>query len=367
MNLMFVTPGMLFGGAERVISILSNEWIKLGIKVSIVIIGKDKRCVYDLSEEINIIYLNGLKKERIFPHLNLVKDIRKVVKENRPDAIISFMNDACAYVAVSIFGLKIPLFYSERNDPNKVNQDTKNKIYRKIVEFFSRGIVFQTDGARQCYSLRVQKKSKVILNPLNIDNFPECDYLSSKEEIVSVGRLSLQKNQKLLIEAFNIVNKKYPNYKLKIYGNGNLKYELLGLIEKLGLENSVFLMGNSNNILEEIKNSKLFVLTSNFEGLPNALMEAMAVGLPCISTDCSPGGARMLIENEKNGYIVPCNDKEILAQTIIKVLSNEKALKKIGEEAKKIKIKVYSSKIAKEWLKFILEKIRNGKNEKVEL
>lgn len=363
MNLMFITPGMLFGGAERVISILSNEWSKLGSKVSIVIVGKDKKCVYDLYKEVNVIYLNGLKKDKIFPHFNLVKDIRKVIKENKPDAVISFMNDTCAYTAISMLGLKIPLFYSERNDPNKVNQDIKNRIYRKIVEFFSKGVVFQTDGAKQCYSLRVQKKSKVILNPLNIDNFPECDYLFSKEEIVSVGRLSPQKNQKLLIEAFNIVSKEYPNYKLKIYGNGNLKDELLGLIEKLGLKNSVFLMGSSNNVLNEIKNSSLFVLTSDFEGLPNALMEAMAVGLPCISTDCSPGGARMLIEDGKNGYIVPCNNKEILARTMIKALSNKETLRKTGKEAKKIKEKLDSKNIAKLWMDFLACNIEDYKNE----
>lgn len=363
MNLMFITPGMLFGGAERVISILSNEWTKMGIKVSIVITSEHRECVYPLSKEIRLIHLNGLKKEKIFPHIELIKDIRKIIKEKKPDAVISFMNDICAYTAISILGLKIPLFYSERNDPNKVNQDIKNKIYRKIVEFFSTGIVFQTEGAKKCYSVSVQKKSKVILNPMIINNFPECDYSFLNEEIVSVGRLVYQKNHKLLIEAFSIVIKKYPTYKLKIYGSGNLKGELFQLIEKLGLENSIFLMGNSNNVLNEIKRSKLFVLTSNFEGLPNALIEAMAIGLPCISTDCSPGGARMLIEEGKNGYIVPCDDKNILAEMIIKILSDNKKLKEIGEEAKKIKIKVDSKKIAQSWLEFFKDKIEDNKNE----
>lgn len=363
MNLMFITPGMLFGGAERVISILSNEWIKMGIKVSIIITGEQKECVYPLSEEINLIYLNGLKKEKMFPHLEFIKDIRQIIKEKKPNAVISFMNDTCAYAAISMLGLKIPLFYSERNDPNKVNQDMKNKVYRKIVEIFSRGIVFQTEGAKKCYSTNVQKKSKVILNPMITNNFPECDYSFLNKEIVSVGRLSHQKNHKLLIEAFDIVVKKYPTYKLKIYGSGNLKSELFQLIKKLGLENNVFLMGNSNNILNEIKKSKLFILTSNFEGLPNALMEAMAIGLPCISTDCSPGGARMLIKEGINGYIVPCGDKKLLAKRIIEILPDNKKLKEIGEEAKKIKIKVDSKKIAQSWIEFFKDKIEDNKNE----
>lgn len=363
MNLMFITPGMIYGGAERVISILSNEWIKLGINVTIVITSEETSCVYSLSDKIELVYLNGLNKDKFLPHLDLIKRLRKLIKEKNPDKIISFMNDTCAYTIISTIGLNIPIFYSERNDPNNVNQDIKNKIFKKIVEICAKGIVFQTEGAKLYYSKKVQKKSKVILNPMNLENLPLCSHLERKKEIVTIGRLENQKNQSLLIKAFSIIYKKYPDYVLKIYGKGSLKEKLLKLIKELKLEDKVYLMGNSKNVLNEIKDSSLFVLSSDYEGLPNALMEAMVIGLPCISTDCSPGGARMFIEDGKNGYIVPCNNKEELIKAMDKVLASRLIAKKIGEEAKKLKDNVKSEIIAKQWLDFLELNIKDKKNE----
>lgn len=199
---------------------------------------------------------------------------------------------------MAITGLHIPLIYSERNDPNRVNQRKVDKIYRKIVEHRADEFVFQTTGAQKCYPKKVQKRSVVILNPLDVTGFPTHDFTVEKKEIVTVGRLEPQKNQKLLINAFSELAKDFPDYTLIIYGEGSLRNELENYIISKGLQSKVVLPGVKNNIQEYIKDASLFVLSSDYEGIPNALIEAMAIGLPCVSTDCSPGGARELIADE---------------------------------------------------------------------
>lgn len=353
MRIMFVTPSMNYGGAERVISILCNEWEKQKHSICLVITGENSKCVYPLAKGIKIVCLRGIDAANKFTHLKLIKKIRRIIRIEAPDVVITFINDICAYTAISMIGFKIPLIYSERNDPNKVNQRKKDKIFRKIAEYFSKGIVFQTRGAQLCYSKNVQKKSTIILNPMNIVDLPKCDYENIRQEIVAVGRLEPQKNHKLLIEAFSKITDKYPEYILKIYGTGSLEQKLKEQIKNLSLETKVFLMGNSNHILDDIKKASLFVLSSDFEGLPNSLIEAMALGLPCLSTDCSPGGAREVIKNGENGLLTKCGDANQLAEAMMFLLEKRCRSIEFGKKAMHIREKVESSHIADCWLAFI--------------
>lgn len=353
MKIMFVTPAMTYGGAERVISILCNEWDKKNHTVSIIITGENEQCVYPLSKRVGCICLGGINKSNKYPHLELITKIRQEISEEKPDIVIAFMNDTCAYTAIAMLGLKTPLIYSERNDPKKVNQSKKDKIYRKIAEYFSKGIVFQTYGAQKCYSKRVQKKSAIILNPMNIMGLPECDYKNMKKEIVTVGRLEPQKNHKLLIDAFAKIAEKFSEYNLKIYGTGSLENELKEQIQKLHLESRILLMGNSKHVLEDIKQASQFVFSSDFEGLPNSLIEAMALGLPCISTDCSPGGAREVIKDGENGLLTECGNVDELAKAMCYLLDNQDKANEFGRKAKDVKFRVESGYIANCWIEFI--------------
>ena len=308
MRCLFVAPGMLFGGAERVMSILANEWGKRNVETMILVTETDAISKYHLSDKVTMISCLEDKKNAKIPHFVIVKRVREICKKWQPDVVISLYNNLCALTALAIIGLNIPLIYSERNDPNKTNQRPIDRLYRKIVEHMADKIVFQTTGAQRCYSKSVQEKSAVILNPLNTDGFPIHDFLHEKSEIVSVGRLEAQKNQKLLIDAFTLIANDFPEYQLTIYGEGSLRKELEDYIKAKGLQERVFLPGSKNNIQEHIKDASLFVLSSDYEGIPNALIEAMAIGLPCVSTDCSPGGARELIEEGISGLITPCSD-----------------------------------------------------------
>ena len=207
----------------------------------------------------------------------------------------------------------------------------------------------------------MQKRSAVILSPLDVTGFPTHDFTVERKEIVTVGRLEPQKNQKLLINAFSELAKKIPDYTLVIYGEGSLRKELEKFIESKGLKDRIFLPGAKNNIQEYIKDASLFVLSSDYEGIPNALIEAMAIGLPCVSTDCSPGGARELITNGENGVIVECRNSNELATAMARLLTDRESAKKMGTNAKKIYTRVDKNLVCNRWLDLIRD-CRGRKN-----
>ena len=196
----------------------------------------------------------------------------------------------------------------------------------------------------------------MILNPLDTSAFPTHDFLNEKKEIVSVGRLEPQKNQKLLIESFSMLAEELSDYNLVIYGEGSLRKELEAFVESKGLTNRVFLPGAKSGIQNYIKDASLFVLSSDYEGIPNALIEAMAIGLPCVSTDCSPGGAKELIVNEKDGFITPCGDAQKLADAIRKMINDKSLARVCGTNAKQICQRTAVQKISEEWMLCICDK-----------
>lgn len=352
MKFVFITPGMTFGGAERVISILANIWCDMGHEVSIFITATDRQPVYKMNKKIKVEYFADYNEKGV-SHFKLIAAIRKFVRKEKPDSVLSFMNDVCAYTIIALMGTGIPVIYSERNDPNKTNQGKIEKICRKIVENGATYIVFQTNGAKMCYSEKVQRKSGIILNPVELNKIPVRTLENiNYSEIVSVGRLESQKNQELLIDAFSLVSQKHKDVILKIFGEGSLKNKLQNRIDELGLTDKVLLMGAKSDVLERIKESFFFVLSSDFEGLPNSLIEAMCMGMPCISTDCSPGGARQLLGNER-GLIVPCGYKEELAEAINMYLENKDIAMRYGEEAYKLRDEIESHTVAKEWINLI--------------
>lgn len=355
MKCLFVMPALRFGGAERVTSVLANEWVKQGVNVRILLVESDETSCYPLADSVE---LKSCRRETQIGQAKqgaIIHAIRKEAKEWKPDAVICFYNALCGLTAIALRGTRIPLIYSERNDPNRTNQRKIDKIYKVIVEHCATKFVFQTRGAQKCYPSFVQKKSRVILNPMNVSNLPVHDFESDQKIIVSVGRLEPQKNQKILISAFSNVKRDFPDYKLVICGEGSLRKQLEEQIENLGLQESVKLPGTISNVHNYIKDASLFVLSSDYEGIPNALMEAMAIGLPCISTDCSPGGAKELITDGENGLIVPCNQADLLANKMKMVLLNKDIAIQIGSSAISIRKRVDTTIIAKEWLSYIAE------------
>lgn len=353
MNILFVVPSMGFGGAEKVITILANHWVAKGNAVSIYITGSKEECSYSLDEGVRLDYF--LRENKYSP-LSLIRAIRKKALETKPDCVICFANDVCAYTCISLLGIAIPVYYSERNDPKRNYRTWKEKLFRQVVIRLAKGYVFQTEEARRWYGNRVQEKSCIILNPIEVGQLPYHNPACERKEIVSVGRLEAQKNQELLIKAFASIEKDFPEYVLTIYGEGHLRGKLEDLIQRLQLSGRVFLPGTEKEVHNKIKDASLFVLSSDYEGLPNALIEALAIGIPCISTDCSPGGARMLINDGVNGIIVPCGNQAKLAEAMKECLRSGEKRYSLGLHAHEIRKSVEIDKISNEWLSFLCSK-----------
>ena len=283
--------------------------------------------------------------------------VRKVIKEINPDIVISFLSYPNLISILGTLGTGIPVIISERGDPVSENgwfSHVKNFIYK-----FADGYVFQTNGAKNYYSKRIQEKGVVIPNPVIAGDIPEKWSGKREDIVVTVGRFELiQKRQDVLIRAFNKIADKYSNLKLILFGDGEDKPEIIKIIIDCNLEDKVILAGVTGNIYKAIEKAKLFVLSSDYEGIPNALIEAMCVGLPCISTDCSPGGAAELIENMVNGILVKAGCVDDLANAMEFMLDNPSIAETMGENAIKVIKRLDADVIIDQWNKYINNHVR---------
>ena len=337
----FFIGSMGKGGAERVISILANYYVTLGYEVDVIVLLANN-VEYKLDKKVNIIDFSS-NKNRTIATLYWLRKIRNYVKKETPYKIISFVGRINLLVLCACLGLNVEIYCSERNDPL---HDGRNKLLVKLIELFyltknCKKIIFQTKYIQNCFSKYIKDKSIIIYNPVEVN----INRKQPVNKIVTAGRLVEQKNQILLIEAFEDIIIKYPDYKLYIYGEGPLRGHLSKRIRELHLENKVFLPGNVDNIHEIISDAKIFVLTSKFEGLSNALLEAMVMGIPCISTKVS--GIEEIIVNTKNGLLV--NNKQDLVEAIEVLINDQEKCDSVTYNAKKLKKLFSLQEIIKKW------------------
>lgn len=361
-KLTFFLGGLSGGGSERVVCNLANYLSDKGIEVQILTLGDDEP-TYSLKKEINRISLPK-KKDRTFFFGKLIKRLIRLlffIRNNKTDVYVVFLPVTTILMLFFKFMIKCPVVASERAFPS-VYSFRKQKMLQRLAHLAD-GWVFQTQSQEKWYGCYIKNVPRVIIpNAIN-EEFLDAAYDGVKEKIViSTGRLTKQKNHALLINSFAQVLKKIPNYKLYIYGDGPEKNNLEELIFLLGLQHNIFLPGYSTEIKKIMRKASLFVLSSDFEGMPNALMEAMALGIPCISTDCDGGGAKSLIENGVNGLLVPKQNEKSMSEAIEKILVNQDLAKSLGENARKICDRLSPEKIYGEWESFILNIVRKSKN-----
>ncbi len=320
-----------YGGAERQIILLANALAQMGYNTTLVSLSANNP-KYDIDKAVTYCYI----KDKYKGKLNIIGrylELKQKIKAVQPDVIITYWYQAVyliSFMSKTYFG---KLIYSERGDPGDKEYSGLLGIIRKLTMNRVDAWVFQSKGAQSYFNRAIKCRSCIIHNPVYVSSrdFP---YVTSREKrIVSVGRLHKQKNQSLLIEAFARIADQFPDYILEIYGDGELKLMLDEKIKKMSLTNRVYLRGACKEIHSKIYNASLFVLSSDFEGLPNALIEAMSLGLPCISTDCRPGGAREIITNQKDGIIVPTNDVVALSEAMKSLLSDVPKASKFGRNA----------------------------------
>lgn len=351
MHIYFVCDTMGAGGAERVISTLANQFVDKGHRVSICMLSNEADgSFYPLNNSINLFKLQNFKAEISF--FKKAKLLRESILKSNPDIVISFLSYVCIYTWWALRKSKIPYIVSERNDPHRrsrIKQFLLNKSFKKAV-----GCVFQTEDAYLWYKKIISNRYEIIYNPVTLQFVPhKIDH--RKNQVLYVGRLDEQKNVFMLIDAFEIFLKKHNDFVLKIYGDGPLEQQIHDYITNKKLRTNVELRHNSNKWQELEYDSKVFVLPSKFEGMPNALSEALCLGIPCVSTNCPIGGPKELKRVFPNTLILASNvSKEAINKAMEKALNIEVASSIVPSQ-------LSSDKISEQWLVFIDKLIKKEK------
>lgn len=357
MKVVFFIPSLGSGGAERVVSVLASELTQREHNVHIAMLA-NRNCNYSLAPEVTVHYLDceqelGMSSAKRY--LKRLVRIRDFVKRVTPDFVISFMAETNIDVCFALIGIPVPIIVSERNDPALDPASRVKQWLRKVAYFKPDHFVFQTPDAQAYFSKRIQDKSSIILNPLST-NLPEPFVGKRDLRIVSVGRLHPQKNIPLLLSAFDLFVKVHPQYILEIYGEGALEGKISEQIREMGLQEKVQLKGFCKDVHQRIVNAAMFVMTSDYEGMPNALLEAMAIGVPCISTDCPCGGPRYLIQSGVNGVLVPIGSCKRLYEAMCNMIEHNAEAVAMGENAVRIRLVANTTYIVDQWDKLLTAK-----------
>lgn len=319
--------------------------------MKIIIVDNGEENSYFTYDEIEIISV-AKPHNPVLDFLYRAKEIRHYLKRYKPDIVLPFATQKNVSVLFAMLFTNQKIIISERNNPFRDPRSRYLRILRKLLYFTSDGFVFQTEEAKKFFSRGIQKRSCVIANPIN-SMLPDVWVGEREPRIVMVNRLDSQKNIKMGIAAFAQVLKKYPQYTLEIYGRGSLEDELRQYISEKNLNGKVILKGFCSNVTEQIRNAMIYILTSDYEGMSNSLMEAMALGLVCISTDDPNGGSRALINDGKNGLLIPVRDTKACIQALDRVLESDKLRDMLSRNAVKIRDNLSIKSVANKWMTYI--------------
>lgn len=268
-----------------------------------------------------------------------VKFLRKIKKELKPDVTVSMLEMPNKVNALCPGGVRI---MSERNDPS----GKPAGYYKNALKSFRKGdwVIFQTEAVKQMFPRSIRQKGIVIKNPVSVEKIK---YQPDSKKIVSIGRLSLQKNYPMLLNAFAVFHREHQDNKLHIYGEGPERDNLMDMIKCLNMENCVILEGFVSDIHRQIEDAVAFVMSSDYEGLPNALMEAMMMGIPVITTRCN--GAREIVTDGRNGLSVQIGQSEEMAKAMACMIDDRDLRLRLREQAMADAEEFRTERVVAEW------------------
>jgi len=357
-KLIFLTLSLTKGGAERVICNMCNEYLVEKYDITIISLmaaepeyALDSRIHFRTVDTAVSQYRQNMALRFIRRRKKLVWLLQEITQEGAPQAVISFLPEPNFLITSLAKRFPFPVIISVRNDPAKEYGSKLRYWMMRALYPNADKYVFQTERAKDYFrfSEHIMANGTVIPNPINREFMGITPSAHRDKEIVTVGRLENQKAPLLLLYAFVKLQKEFPDYVLSFYGEGSLRNELEEEIKRLKLTEHVILKGNVDDVRSAIQDAALFVLPSNYEGMPNALMEAMALGIPCIATDCPCGGPAFLIQPEENGLLVPVGDEAALVQAMRSILSDGEAAARMGRKAQEITEKLNPDKIYGSW------------------
>lgn len=394
-KVVMIMPHMVGGGAERVAAQIMNKLNERGYDTRFILTSAKKNEVVrsDLNEKTPLILLNEeLKAEttgqklahlparaystvfgKIYEKQNKyvpasvgkatiewqyhreIAWLRSYLQDNPDMTVIVFLQPSIPMVLLAAQGLPNKIIISERADPNRLMKKRYGKPF--IEKYYTRAdaAVFQTEDAKSVYPEAVSAKGTVIPNPLK-DNLPEPYHGKRNKNITTFCRISNQKNLPLLVEAFSKVHANHPDYILRIIGDApndegeQVLKTIREQIEKLKLQDAVKLEPFMASVHEAIIQDAMYVNSSDYEGISNAMLEAMAIGMPVVCTDCPIGGAQATITDGENGLLVPIKDAKALANAINRVIEEDGLADKLSQNAGKLRAEISLDSITDKWI-----------------
>ena len=347
------------GGAEHVIANLADYFFRRGWRVTLVTTYFDPP-EYTLPEgdwdpetgivrtdpegrHVHRIYSDpapeDLQGSRLHNFRVRADTLRQIWKDEKPDVILSFIGSNNVMSILTTRGLNIPVAISVRADPAEEYEQAKTRIPAMMLFHQADLVILQTNGAKAFFPKAVQEKSIILPNSIQPDFIRPRFAGTRTKRVVMVGRLDENKSQSLVIRAFADVlkrNETLSSWVLDLYGDGPARKDCEDLTKELSLSDHVLFEGVQEGIAEKIQDAGVFVIASKREGMPNALIEAMSLGLACISTDSTPGAPRDLIRNGENGILVPADDEKAMADALEDLMTDPDRCEKLGKEAIRI-------------------------------
>ncbi len=358
MKVGFLINDLNAGGAERATASLANNFVNHDIQTQIITFSKEES-FYPLNKKVQHSPVgfeeieHSLSIKRILGAVKRMFTLRKFIKEQKLDLLIGMSFSMTWYTVFATLFTKTKAVGTERNNPYKYKASKFNSILRKLFYFICDGYIFQTKKAAGFFADELKKSDIVLPNAIFNETVYSLEPPEKREKIIcAVGRLNKQKRFDLLIDAFSAVNKQIPDYKLIIFGEGELRSELEERINSLNLSDKIFLPGTNPDVLKFLNKVSIFVLSSDYEGMPNVLMEAMALGLPCISTRCDMGPDELITDGE-NGILTDVGSSEQIAEAIVKIAENPELAAKLSKNAIKLRDTHSIEEISSSWIKFL--------------
>ncbi len=338
MNILFFVSSMHAGGAERVAATLSSAWARQGPRVTLAPTYTHKgKLFYPLDPRVQLVWVaDAMGRLGRTPLAPLVKlwALRRLVRCERPDVIVSFLTNVNVMVLMATRGMRVPVIACERTNPAVSTSATPRlQSLRRRLYPHAAMVTVQADASLEPMISLVPglKRVGVVPNPLPPDLPPPrtAERLSQRRRMVAMGRLVPSKRYTGLVEIFARLAPRFPDWDLVIWGEGPLRSELEAKVAQAGLAERVLLPGRTSTPWQELLDSDLFVMTSEVEGFPNALIEAMALGLPCVSVDC-PSGPREITREGQDAVLVPLGDEAALEGELARLMSDAAARKELG-------------------------------------
>lgn len=359
MRILFFTTGMTKGGAERVIATLANELVLQGHKVGIVCLKGD--CSeYELHNDIYTKYAN--LNATLFGAFQSIRYLAKTFRDSNPDVVISFTHKpnliSCFMKRIGLLSARLVI--SERSDPF-----SRNRVLSLLSRYLFHQcdvLVCQSKIVADYYRQEFNLENVVVIgNPIGNECYSNKHVITDNPVLLSVGRLCKQKRQDIAIKAFSEISNEIPSLRLKICGVGDDLIELKELAQSLNVDNKVDFEGNVMNVMSVYPNTLAYLMTSDYEGFPNVLLEAMASGFPVVSTNFSPGVAKELVLEGVNGYIVPCDDPSEISNKIRCIYDGGLDEKRLQLSAVEVRQRYGISNVVKSWLA-VCNKIESERN-----